>query len=82
MAYPVWNSGVTLHEICALEIVQRTAVAIMRGEAHTNYQAALEYFQLKTLEERRKDICLKFAIADLQISKSPIGQTQKSGEAL
>ena len=58
----VWNSGVTQHEICALERVQRTAVAIMRGDSHTNYQAALEYFQLNTLEDRREDICLKFAV--------------------
>ena len=62
MACPVWNSGLTQYESRSLERVQRTAVAIMRGESHTNYQAALEYFQLKTLEERREDICLKFAI--------------------
>ena len=58
----VWNSGVTQHDIRALERVKRTAVAIMRGDSHTNYQAALEYFQLNTLEDRREDICLKFAV--------------------
>ena len=53
MACPVWNSGLTQQEIRSLERVQRTAVAVIRGEYHTIYRETLEYLQLKTLEDRR-----------------------------
>ena len=62
MACPVWNSGLTQHEVRSLERVQRTAVAVIRGESHTSYRETLEHLKLKTLEERREDICLKFAL--------------------
>ena len=62
MACPVWNSGLTVQEVCALERIQRTALAIIRGEYHTSYSEALSYFNLKSLEDRRGEICLKFAI--------------------
>ena len=57
-----WNSGLTQHEVRSLEIVQRTAVAVIRGESHTSFRETLEYLKFKTLEERREDICLRFAI--------------------
>ena len=62
MACRVWNSGLTQHEVRSPERVQRTAVAVFRGESHTSFREKLEYLKLKTLEERREDICLKFAI--------------------
>ena len=62
MACPVWNSGLTCHEVRSLERVQRTAVAIIRGENHTSYREALLYLNLKSLEDRREAICLKFAL--------------------
>ena len=62
MACPVWNSGLTGQEVRSLERVQRTAVAIIRGENHTSYREALAHLKLKSLEDRREDICLKFAL--------------------
>ena len=62
MACPVWNSGLTHQEVRSLERVQRTAVAVIRGESHTSYSETLDYFSLKTLKDRREDICLKFAL--------------------
>ena len=62
MACPVWNSGLTSQEVRSLERVQRTAMAVIRGENHTCYREALEYYDLMTMEDRRTDICLKFAI--------------------
>ena len=69
MACRVWNSGFTQHEVCSLERVQRTAVLVIRGESHTSFRETLEYLKLKTLEERREDICLKFAIKFYKHSK-------------
>ena len=62
MACPVWNSGLTCQEARALERIQRTAVAIIRGENHTTYSEALTFLNLKSLEERRESMCLKFAL--------------------
>ena len=36
-------------------------MAIIRGDNHTNYKEALEYFDIKTLKIRRVNLCLKFA---------------------
>ena len=44
-------------------------MAVIRGENHTCYSEALEYFDLKTLEDRRTDICLKFALRAYKHSK-------------
>ena len=55
MACPVWNSGLTLQEVTALERIQRTAMAVIRGENHTNYREALEHFKIKTLSDRREE---------------------------
>jgi hypothetical protein len=44
MACRVWNSGLTQQEERGLERIQRTALAIIRGEKHTTYQEALDHF--------------------------------------
>ena len=62
MACPIWNAGLTFPEATYLERLQRTAAAIIRGENQTTYREALVHFKLKSLEERREDICLKFAL--------------------
>ena len=67
MACPVWTAGLTLQDIGALERVQKTALAIIRGGNHTTYRDALKYFNILTLESRRENLCLKFA---LKASKS------------
>ena len=58
MVCPVWNSGLTCQEIRSIKIIQRTAMTIIREENHT----ALTYLNLKSLEERRKNICLKLPL--------------------
>ena len=59
--FPVWNPGLNQHECQTLERVQRTAVAILRGEVHTSYREALNNLNLETLKIRREKLCLKFA---------------------
>ena len=67
MACPVWTAGLTAQDSNSLERVQKTALAIIRGENHTSYRDALDYFNIQTLESRREKLCLKFA---LKASKS------------
>ena len=62
MACPVWNGALTQIEALALERVQITALAILRGVNHTIYEDALGYFNISSLKERREALCLKFAI--------------------
>ena len=62
MASPVWTSGLTKHEIKRLERVQKTAVAVIRGDQHSTYEEGLTHLNLKTLEIRREELNLKFAI--------------------
>ena len=61
MACPVWNGALTQQEERAIERIQRTALAIIRGEEHTTYSEALEYFEMDTLKVRREALCLNFA---------------------
>ena len=62
MACPVWNAGLTQQEERDLERIQRTALAIIRGEKHTTYQEALDHFGMTKLVVRREALCLKFAV--------------------
>ena len=58
MARPAWNSGLTLQEVTSLEQIQRTAMAVIRGENHTNYREALEHFKIKNTKRRTvSEVC-------------------------
>ena len=61
MAVPVWSGALTCAEIIKIERVQKTAVKLILGNSYTNYDEALVKLDLDTLEERRDQICLKFA---------------------
>ena len=41
-ACPVWNTGITQQEERAWERVQRTDMAVIWGDSHTNYNEALD----------------------------------------
>ena len=62
MSCPVWNGAITQVEASSLERVQRTALAIIRGENHTTYRDALGYFNISSLKKRRQTSCFKFVI--------------------
>ena len=62
MACPVWNAGLTHQEERGLERIQRTALAIIRGEKHTTYQEALDHFWIEKLSVRRALLCFKLAV--------------------
>jgi hypothetical protein len=62
MACPVWNAGVTQQEVRAIERLQKVALAIILGDSYTNYNEALTHFSFDSLEARREQLCLQFAI--------------------
>ncbi|KAI8484066.1 hypothetical protein Bbelb_381840 [Branchiostoma belcheri] len=58
---PVWNPGLTCKQITRLEHVQKRALrTILKGQ-YSSYDAALQLTGLKSLKDRREDLCLKFA---------------------
>ena len=61
LAVPVWQSSITMRERCDIERVQRAALNIILGYRYTSYKEALEFFNLDSLEDRRKKLCSKFA---------------------
>ena len=62
LAVPVWQGSLTLREKAQFERVQRCAAHIILGHEYVSYQNALEVLGLHSLEERRKALCLKFAL--------------------
>ena len=69
MACPVWTAGLTQQEIRSLERVQKTAVAVIRGVNHTTYSEGLAHLKLETLEVRRENLNLKFAVKSFKHPK-------------
>ena len=55
-------------DIAKLERIQKTALHIILGENYRSYSSALKTLGVKKLSERRKQLCLKFAI---QAEKHP-----------
>ena len=57
----VWHSGLTEENRNNIERVQKTALKIILRNEYTTYEAALRKTDLKSLDERRKTLCLNFA---------------------
>ena len=58
---PVWNCGLTKAEVTDIERVQKSFLHIALGDSYGDYDNALSISKLETLEERRKNLCIKFA---------------------
>ena len=65
----VWNAGITQEESEDLERIQKAAVKVMIRKKYEDYEKALEWLNMKTLKQRRQDLCLKFAKSCLKIDK-------------
>ena len=65
----VWHSSLTQKCKAKLERVQKSALRVILGTRYTNYSDALERLNLQTLDERRKNLCLKFAKKCLIVEK-------------
>ena len=57
----VWHSSITKKNSGDLERVQKSALKVILGEKYDNYKDALKLIGLDSLEERRENLCLKFA---------------------
>ena len=66
MAVPVWHPGLTQREKSEIESVQKLALKIILGHSYQSYRQAREFFCLDTLEQRRSELCLKFAKKNMQ----------------
>jgi hypothetical protein len=68
-AVAAWNSGLTKIHISQLERVQKCAFAIILEKNYLSYDNALNTLEMRTLSERRHDLCLKFATKSLKHDK-------------
>ena len=62
-AAPVFTSMLTKQEISDIERIQKIVVKIILGECYSSYELACSLVNTITLEERRKQLSLKFALA-------------------
>ena len=69
LAVPVWHSSLTVADKLSIERVQKTALQIVLGPEYTCYRSALESTHLKSLEERRQQLCKKFGIKAIKNQK-------------
>ena len=64
LAVPAWQSSLTLAEKADIERVQKSACHIILGGLYGSYTNALEVLNLESLEVRRNNLCLKFALKE------------------
>ena len=66
----VWHSSLTDENRNDLERVQKSAVKIILGERYRNYENGLDVLGIESLEERRNDLCKRFATKCLKNEKA------------
>ena len=80
----VWHSSLTEDNKNNLERVQKSAVRIIIGEKFNGYKNALNSLGLEILDDRRKNLCLNFALKSAQNPKTmkmfPIREKQHEME--
>ena len=57
----VWHSSLTLQNKEDLERVQKSAVRLILGKEYTGYKKSLQILEMANLDERRRELCLRFA---------------------
>ena len=65
----VWHSSLTKQNQEDLERVQKSAVRIINGKDIPDYSEALVQANLESLETRRKELCLNFALKCVKSQK-------------
>ena len=58
----VWHSSLTEENTNDIERVQKSAVRIILGDAYSGYKKSLAKLDMESLKERRKQLCLNFAL--------------------
>ena len=77
MAVPVWQSGLTKLQSHKIERVQRAALAIILGTNEYSYTKILHKMNLKTLADRRENMCLKFIKKNVDSEVPLLSRSQK-----
>ena len=62
----VFHSRLTVEQNSSLERIQKTCLKIILNENYISYEAALEMTELETLNSRREQRCLNFALKCLK----------------
>ena len=57
----MWHSSLSKRSRLTLERVQNAAVKIILKNRYTNYEKGLEILKMYSLDERRRQLCLRFA---------------------
>ena len=65
----VWHSSLTLRNKNALERVQKCAVKVIIGEKYSSYENGLDKLNIQNLENKREELCLRFAKNNLENKK-------------
>ena len=68
-AAPYWTPMLTKNEVRRLERIQRTALHVIMGDSYTNYKETLTILGLKSLEDRRNNLMVRFVSKTLQTNK-------------
>ena len=62
---PVWHPGLTVQQSQQIERVQNVCLQIIQGDNYKTNSEGRTKLGLQKLEDRRKDICLKFGLKSL-----------------
>ena len=65
----VWHSSLTQKNEYDLERIQKAALRVILKGKYLNYGEALATLKVKSLKERRDELCLKFAKNCLKVEK-------------
>ena len=65
----LWHSSLTQKNENDLERIQKAALKVILKERYQSYSEALSTLKIKSLKDRRDDLCLKFAKSCLKIEK-------------
>ena len=77
LAVPVWHGGLTQLQSNKIERIQKTAVAAILGHKYTTYEDALTSLSLKSLSDRRTQICSKFIEKNMRSEYPLLSEVQK-----
>ena len=69
LAVPVWHSSLTLADKLSIERVQKAALQVIFQQDYSSYSSACAAANLLTLDERRQNLCKKFAVKAVKNEK-------------
>ena len=77
LAVPVWYGGLTQLQSNKIERIQKTAIAAILGQKYSTYEHALTSLNLKSLSDRRTQICSKFIEKNMKSEYPLLSKVQK-----